>query len=77
MKSLTTAFIPLGEGPEQSLAPLMPTPQMHLSDALGRTAAGARWKSLTPYVHRKAATQDTSTGPDRAWSLTAHLPSQH
>lgn len=33
MKSLTSAFIPLGEEPEQSLTPLMPTPQLDFSDA--------------------------------------------
>lgn len=40
MKSLTTAVIPLGEGPEQSSAPLMPTPQLEFSDALAEQQQG-------------------------------------
>lgn len=77
-QSLRSAFIPLGEEPEQSLAHLMPTPKTGFQWCTGSgRAAGARWKSLTPYVHRKSATEDTTTGPDRAWSLTTHLPSQH
>lgn len=79
MKFLSTAYIPLDEVPERSLTRPMPTPQTAFQWCMGsgRSTACARWKFLTPYVHRKGVTGDTTIEPDRVWALTTHLSLSH